>query len=193
MYYALNVTRRLLNLQTYLLRDVAVGQSVLVPIDDEVFFDFDAFVFSAKSIFSGTILEASKSLHDEVQPLFREMASRAKRELLDPMLDVIRNAVVHLNNVGSGFGSTAMLTNAGDSWKVEIRTAFHTTDGRDVELIALFLYLLGKTSGFVMEALGLLLLHVFLKFGKPTRNVGYVSGGVEVRLSDFRIPGMNFA
>jgi hypothetical protein len=189
IYYASNFLNNLLNLSTY---EIAVehGKTVMVPIPDDIYFDFDAFIFSAKSIFSGTIVGKAKVLHKDVSPLFVTLASRAKKEFIDPLLNRIRNEVVHL--YGSSIGSLAKLTNQGDRWTVEIATAFYTVNNREVELISLFFHVLGKTTTLVMDILGLFLLHIFKKFGTPDKDFGYVSGGVEVRLSDYNIPGMHF-
>jgi hypothetical protein len=104
----------------------------------------------------------------------------------------VRNEVVHLNAYGSIIGSLTKLTNQGDKWGVQIVTAFYSVNKNEVELIELFFCLFRKTTTLVMEILGLFLLHIFKKFGKPEKNFGYVSGGAEIRLSDYKIPGMEF-
>jgi len=188
LYYAKNFLTNLLNLQCVQLKPAAIGETIGVPVQDDIFFDFDAFVFSAKSIFSQDILKKSQTLHKDAAVPFRRLALEAKRNFIDPILNNVRNEVVHLNVYGSSIGSFVRLTNLGDRWAVRILTTFYTADGKEIDLIDLFLRIFNPTRDLIMQILGAFLLHLFRTFGKPERNAGYVSDGAEIRIADFPIP-----
>ncbi len=188
LYYSDNFLTHMKRLAAFPLRTPGMGETVGVPVQDEIFFDFDAFVFGVDSLFSGSILKRSRALDRHVVPVFRDMAERAKRDFVDPYLKVVRNEVVHLNAYGSNLGSFARLTNRGNNWGVHVLTTFRTADGAELDLIALFFRIYDQTTIFTWQILGIFLLHMFLSYGKPTRDVGYVSDGAEVRLSNFPIP-----
>lgn len=191
LYYAKNVLDHLLNLEA-IQDDADIGHVIVVPVRDEVFFDFDAFVFSAKSIFSQTMLKRADALHKDAAATFRQLAFQAKRNLIDPLLNNVRNEIVHLNVYGSSIGSVAMLTNLGDRWGVQIFTTFYTGDGKEVDLIELFLQIFNPTQQLIMQILSVFLVHLFKNYGKPEKDLRYVSDGGEIRLSDYPVPGVSF-
>jgi len=191
LYYAENYLQRIAKLQFDVRFPNIKEPTIKTSIGDEIYFDFDSFVFSCKSICEGKIIERSKYLHPDVKPLFDKKAEELHRTFIEPILNKVRHEVVHLNYFGSSFGSMAEITRKEDGYDIKIQTTFYTLDGKNIDLNEMFNILFINMEKLFIDISGLLLLHLFKTFGVPEKNVKFDASGIPIDYSYFNMPGVD--
>lgn len=159
-----------------------------VPVDDDIFFYFDALIFSSKSLFDKNIYKGFRSLHHKSHEIAEPLLDMYKRDFDIKILNTIRNEVVHLDFVGSSFTSHAVVECDESPVRIKIESMFKKKDtGEVLDLLDLFRIILQCTSDFFLASASVIIHHYFMLLGPPIKNLGLHSGGIIVRLSDFDI------
>lgn len=165
--------------------------TIMTPVDDAIYFHFDAFIFSCKSICERNMIDRAQGLHPKVKPLFEKKAKELYDNFIKPILQDIRDEVVHLNYFGSSTGSIAEVTKTDTDIDMKFKTAFYLLHGKDIELIDTFNMIFQNMEKLFIDISGLLLLHLFYKFGLPEKNITVNATGIPVDYSYFKIPGIH--
>ena len=172
---------------------LAEGQEIGIPISDDLFFDFDAFVIACKSVMEGNIAKRAKALHPSVKPVFDQIAANTKANFIDPYLKDIRNEVAHLKSLGTSTGSMAFLKRESNIIKIRLHSNFVTFLGKKpIELSDLFNTVLSGFISVCWNISGVFIAHYFLKYGAPSKNMRYGYNGSTISLSEIQIPGFAF-
>ena len=184
MYYAESFIEHLnkieIDLRTY---HNDKGNTFMAMIPDDIFFDFDAFVFSCKSIVEGNMMARSKGFHPSVKNAFNEYAESTFHRFVKSYLTPLRDEVVHLNNFGSAISSMAGIKND----KLHIR-AFNYTD--DFELQKVFETILIEMTSIIKNVAVFIMLHECNLWGFPKKDTTFSTGYSNYKISDYiKIPG----
>ncbi len=160
-----------------------------IPIDDEIFFDYDAFIFSSKSAFDKRLTKGVSLLYNRSYEIFRPLIDDYSKKFVKPILDRIRNEIVHLNLMGSSYSSHAQVSRDNGSVEFRIMSTFYSKDDSEVlDLLKLFMVIFENVKNYFWQVSAIILHHYFSIIGLPIRNVGIESNNCVVRLSDFEIP-----
>lgn len=176
MYYAVNFLEKYTEAVRGLIPEVSIGRR-MVPISDDVFFDFDAFVFSAKSIVEGNILRGAKRLHPDVRTPFMTFSKEKFKDFIQTRLRPIRDEVVHLNNFGTAIGSFVHINE-------DHKFFFHTEYSPDVDLIGLFADILANMSDIIVTISRYIILHECYLWGFPRDGETFKYGDHCIKISD---------
>ena len=174
------------------LTELSEGQEVGVPVPDHIYFDFDAFVISYKSVLESNIVKRAQSLEQRLIPVFLQIAEKAKASLIDPWIKPIRDECTHLNTFGTSIGSIAWIKLQNDSLIIRLNSNYKTFRGRQAELTELFKIILDGFLDICWKVSGIFLAHAFIKFGAPQKNICYNHSGFSVSLSEIEMPGFQF-
>lgn len=161
---------------------------VMTTIKDDIFFEFDAFVFSLKSLTEENIVNNAKKLDKESLKAFKIFSSLHFNNFVKPFLIPIRNEVTHLNNFGTAIGS---LISISKEQKVSIRCNYKNIDGKDLDLIQIFNLFIEKTFDLIDNLLGIFIHHNFVRWGIPDNDIYYCNYNLKVNHKDFRIPNFD--
>ncbi|RHX83924.1 hypothetical protein [Leptospira stimsonii] len=150
------------------------GFSTIIP--DSIFFEFDSFVLTARTILDKNIHRRfQREFLDRRKSSYNQLAQDVNLYLLKPLLKIIRDEVTHLNHHGTSFGSIANFKLREDQWEMTIYSNF-TIDGRRGDLIFIFGYILRSINKFVREIIHLLRDEVLERFGQPNEKAVLISG-----------------
>jgi hypothetical protein len=178
MYYAENFMKTLGKIENDLKTRYDFKSELMTVISDDIYFDFDAFIFSCKSIVEGKIMERSKGFHSSVKNDFNNYAKSTFNRFVKSYLTPLRNEVVHLNNFGSAIGSMAWIKNN----KLHIR-AFDYSD--DLELQKVFTTILTEMTSIINKVSVYIMLHECELWGFPEKDITFSTGYNEYKISDF--------
>jgi len=179
MYYADNFVKNLNIVEIGLKeRHDFSAEEILTIIPDNVFFDFDAFLFSCKSIVEGNIIKRAKGLHHNVRKEFMAYSKKVFETFIKTYLTRLRDEVVHINNFGSAIGSMAHIKKG----QIMIR-AFDYSE--EMELKKIFMTVLIFISDIIKNVAKFIMLHECYLFGFPTKDLKFVTGFGEYKVSDF--------
>jgi len=171
------------------LMELAEGQEIGVRVPDHIYFDFDAFVISCKSVLESNIIKRAQSLEQRLIPVFLQIAEKAKASLIDPWIKPIRDECAHLNTFGTSIGSMAWIKLQKDSLIIRLDSNYKTFRGKRAELTELFNIILDGFIDICWKVSGIFLAHAFSKYGAPQKNICYNHSGFSVQLSEIEIPG----
>jgi hypothetical protein len=154
------------------------GQELMTMISDNIFFDFDAFLFSCKSIVEGKVMQRAKGLHDKVRKEFMTYSKNAFETFIKNYLTPLRDEVVHINNFGSAIGSMVHIKNG----QIMIR-AFDYSE--EMELKRIFTTVLTYMNDIIKNVAQFIMLHECYLFGFPTKDIKFVTSFGEYKVSDY--------
>ena len=180
MYYAENFINKLIEIKTQLeSREDLKGQSeIMIVIQDDIFFDFDAFVFSCKSLVEGKIVERSKKFHPKVKDQFLKFAKKTFGSFIKGYLTPLRDEVVHINNFGSASGSMVRIKDN----KISIK-AFDFSE--ELELQKVFDKILNEMSNIITEIATTIMYHECYLYGFPTKEITFDFHGFKYKASEY--------
>ena len=171
---------------------LVAGQEIVVPVPDNVYFDFDAFVIACKSVLESNIIKRAQSLEQRLIPVFLQIAEKTKASLIDPWIKPIRNECAHLNSFGTSIGSMAWIKRENDSLIIRLDSNYKTFHGKRAELTELFSKILDGFIDICWKVSGIFFAHSFIKYGAPRKNICLNHSGFSVHLSEINIPGFQF-
>lgn len=179
MYYAENFVSNLIKVERDLRSRYDFERSDFATIiPDDIFFDFDAFVFSCKSIMEGKIMERSKGFHPSVKDTFCKYARLTFDRFVTSYLTPLRDEVVHLNRFGSAAASMAWIRNS----KLHIR-AFDYSD--NFELQRVFEKILVEMSSIINRVTVFIIRHECCLWGFPQQDAVLSTKYGDFKVSDF--------
>jgi hypothetical protein len=167
------------------------NRSLSVRIDDDIFFDFDAFIFSCKSIFEESAIKRAKKFKPKIRSMFEELTNETYLKFIKPYLLNIRNEVVHLNNFGTAIGSFIQINVKDHKYGFKLKCNYKDNSGNELDLISIFFYILDNFINVIQKLLGIYLLHYIETWGTPENNIELNIFGQEISFNDFNIPGFD--
>jgi len=167
--------------------ELSEGQEVGVPAPDHIYFDFDAFMISCKSVMESNIVKRANSLEQKLIPVFIQIAEKAKASIIDPWIKPIRNECIHLNTFGTSIGSMAWIKMQNDSLVIRLISNYKTFHGERAELTELFKIILNGFLDICWKVSGIFLAHAFIKYEAPQKNICYKHSGFSVSLSEIEM------
>ncbi|MBL6447624.1 hypothetical protein JMN32_15000 [Fulvivirga sp. 29W222] len=179
MYYAENFVMNLESINDKLSKHPDFStKEFITAIPDNIFFDFDAFLFSCKSLVEGKVIERGKEFHSQVLNKFMKYSKKTFNQFIQTYLNPLRDEVVHLNNFGSAIGSMVHIKD-GD---IMIK-AFDYSD--EMELQKVFNEILTNMSDIIKNLAQFIVLHECHHFGFPTKDSKFSTGYGDFQISDF--------
>ena len=165
LYFAENVLKKMGEIEAMQKQNaISPGENYLTGVESDVWFEFDAFVISAKSIFEGNIIKWSKNLETECNARLDEIAKEYKKSFIDPFLVKIRDEVIHINNYGSALGSLADFDSQGKL--ISLRSGFYTIDNKNMDLIELYFAILDTICKLIDKTYRIMLDNIILTTGE---------------------------
>ena len=174
------------------LTELSKDQEFGIQVPDHIYFDFDAFVISCKSVLEGNIIKRAQNLEKRLIPVFLQIAEKAKASLIDPWIKPIRDECTHLNTFGTSIGSIALIKLQNDTLIIRLNSNYKTFRGKQAELTELFKIILNGLIDICWKVSGIFLAHAFIIYDAPQKNICYNHSGFSVSLSEIEIPGFQF-
>lgn len=192
LYFAKNFTNKLL-VVVEKSKKFKNGTNVGFPIDDRLYFDFDAFLFSARSLLDiemaekikrGINRETNKQLNAELRKRFYGITTETLNNFIQ-LIKKYRNEVTHSKQFGSAFGSMA---NKLPSGEILIQTDFTDNEGKMENLANVFIKVFDDLVPIVLDIFNLFRDYYTTKYGEPSKpDIKYNCGGVVIDISiDFK-------
>jgi hypothetical protein len=181
MYFATNFITHIDQIIDEIKSDQSYNGSterMVKPITHAPYFDFDAFVFSCKSIVEGNVVNRAKHLHPKIRKEFEKYSKNVFKTFINAYLNPIRNEVVHLQNHGSAIGSMVIVEN--NTYKFP---AFRYSE--ETELVFVFKTILIEMSYIIRAVSRFIMLHECYSWGFPVKDIQFNSGNSSINLSDF--------
>ena len=188
LYFARNILNKLNDLIEKLDFNNENNQYI-VPVRDDIFFEFDAFIFSCKSILEGSTIEKAKKFDPITKKYFDVLAKKSLETFIKPFLKPLRDEIVHLNNYGTAIGSLLFIEKKENSLVIKLKTNFYKNNKDDIDLIYLFFHIFDNIIEIINKLLGIFIHHYFISWGVPKRNIKYNNLNLEINFDDFDIPG----
>lgn len=160
------------------------SESFGTMVSDDIFFEFDAFIYSSKSIFEGKMHKRLKNIFKTDASEYNELSERIFSSTIRPVLMFIRNEVVHLNRFGTSFGSMAHVEKTDNGWKISLPSNY-SMNGKQADLIELFLLIFDNINRFVGEIITMLSETIYAEFGMPEKEINFNCGNVSVKIPSF--------
>jgi len=143
---------------------------IMVPIENDIYYEFDAFISSAKSIAEEKMHKRMlENIHESLLAKYEKLAKDYYNNFLEPYLSPIRNEVLHLNNLGSSIGSMAKLMKLNNGFEIKIDTDF--LPDKKIDLIELYMFCINKINSFVNEMIYIFEEDTYLRYGKPEKKL----------------------
>lgn len=171
--------------------DSDTDEGIKIKIDNDVFFDFDAFVFAAKTLSDKNVRASIDELSQRARSALLDYYCTFVRTYVKPVLNRFRNEIVHVGDHGSSTFPTALVQKNGDVWAIFLPSAFQAGEGSVWEITALFDKIFRHTIEQIWKTSGCFLLHYIEKLGLPDRVPGFETAHAKVEISDFDIPGFS--
>ncbi len=179
MYYAENYLQNLERIEVELKEKSHLNsKNFLMPISDAIFFDFDAFLFSSKSIVEKKMINRASGMHLKIKNEFLTYAKDTLNNFIEPYLKPFRNEVVHINNFGSSFGSLVHIKDNKLFFK-----AFSLKN--EIDLHEIFITVLKNISEIIKNIAKFTMLHDCYTFGFPDKTKSFNTGYHNYSFSDF--------
>jgi hypothetical protein len=146
---------------------VPLNETYGFQVGPEAYFDFDAFLYSAKSLFEGNIvLKGKKYFTKERRSRFLKIAREAYDGFIKSFLTPFRNEAVHLNYLGTSTSQMALLSNQNGTISVRMHTTF-LVNGQEQNLLDIYHVLLALSLQ-VVRNLALIMIQEYASvFGRP--------------------------
>jgi hypothetical protein len=152
---------------------------VITHVSDEIYYNFDAFVMSAKSIVEGGIAKKARKLQPPVWDEFEKFSKPKFDGFIKNYLAPCRNEVVHLLSQGSAWHSSAYV----DEERNIFFRGFKLK--KEDELLNMFETILNEMSEIIDKVCRLLMENTCLLYGYPEKDVTFRSSTNIVNLSAF--------
>lgn len=149
--------------------DKIVNDTSVIQIDDTIYFNFDAFVFSCKGVLESNLYKRlSDNIDKQLKPDFDNFAAKAKAAFIDPLLTILRNEIIHVNYGGSGgYFNTALIETNSDGKNIRIYSNFRRND-IPVDLLELFSEVLTNMDSISEGMTKFISKDIYLRFGTPS-------------------------
>ena len=165
----------------------------MFPIDDGLYFDFDAFLFSARSLVDiemakkikrGINRESNKQLKEELGKRFGGITTETLKSFI-PLIDKYRNEVTHTKQFGSSIGS---MVNKLPSGEILVQTDFTDNEGKMENLANVFIKIFDGLVPIVLDIFNLFRDYYTTKYGElPKSAPKYNNRGVVIDINiDFK-------
>lgn len=173
LYFAKNFSNKLF-VVVEKSKELENGIDVAFLIDEGLYFDFDAFLFSARSLVDiemakkikrGINRESNKQLNKELGKRFYGITTETLNNFI-PLITKYRNEVTHTKQFGSSIGSMA---NKLPSGEILIQTNFADNEGRMENLANVFAKIFDDLVPIILDIFNLFRDYYTTKYGKPSK------------------------
>lgn len=184
LYHARNfITKALIALKNNESK-IQHNSTIGFQIGPEVYFEFDAFLYSCKSIFEENIkIKGSQYFSKERKKEFLQIAQDAYQKFVSKILTKLRNEAVHLNYFGTSISQMMLVTDHQGERTIILHTTFKDANNEDLNLMQLFVTLLQLSNDVVQKIIRLVIKEVIDGFGVPN----YLSTEYHLGHSIFKI------
>jgi hypothetical protein len=166
-------------------KDLNNGQDFMSVISDDIFFIFDAYLFSCKGIFEKNIYRSNNNISDDLAKKLAEIGQEHKSQSLFKMLRIMRNEVAHLNAYGSGIGSSIHIKSVANESNFSIPTEFTDENNERLCLISISTNIWQLVHSIISDIFNIIFTETIRRYGIPRNDSEYHCGELSVRLSDF--------
>ena len=179
MYFASNFLRKYDRISDEIKeRNNPSNEPYITMVTDDIFFEFDAFLFSCKSIVEGNSIKKAKGMNPHVYKEYLNFSKMAFETFIKTYLNPLRDEVVHINNFGSAMGSSVKV----EEGKLFFR-AFNYSD--NMELRGVFDTILENMSTIIRSVATFFMQNDCLTHGYPLKDISFKSYGENFKISDF--------
>lgn len=187
LYHAKNFINKVLTILKDNESKIQHNNSIGFQIGPEVYFEFDAFLYSCKSIFEKNIKDkGSQYFSKDRKNAFSQIAQEAYQKFVPKTLSSLRNEAVHLNYFGTSISQMILITDREGEKTVKLHSTFINDNGQELNLMDLFINLLQLSNDVVQKIITLVIEEIISKFGAPNNLTTQYNVGKSVfKIEDF--------
>jgi hypothetical protein len=136
LYHAKNFVNKILKILKDNESKIQHNNTIGFQIGPEVYFEFDAFLYSCKSIFEKNIKNNGLQYFTQNRKkAFSQIAQDAYQKFVSKTLSTLRNEAVHLNYFGTSVSQVILITDHEGEKTVKLHTTFKDVNGQELNLI----------------------------------------------------------
>lgn len=168
LYHAKNFITKVLQFIKDKENKVPRNDTIGFQIGPEVYFEFDAFLYSCKSILEGNMKDKGKLYFSKNRKSrFTQFALTAYQEFVSDFLTPLRNEAVHLNYLGTSISQMIFITDCDGEKKIKLHSTFKTSSGQELNLIEIFTSLFQLSNDVLNKIILLVIEETIDKLGMP--------------------------
>ncbi|MFC1770039.1 hypothetical protein ACFLZI_03185 [Nitrospirota bacterium] len=187
LYHANNFITGLLDIAESNIDKVPVNDKLGFQIGPNIYFEFDAFLYSCKSIFEENILNKGKQyFRDDRKARFIEIAKASHDGFIKNMLLDFRNEAVHLEYWGTSISQVILIGNRDGKIDLHLHSTFKNASGDEFNLIDVFMRLCSESCRVLRDIFTLVIKEMISKHGTPNKiDIKLHSGSSIFKIKDF--------
>ncbi len=150
LYHAKNFIIKVLQFVKENENNVTKNNTTGLQIGLEVYFEFDAFLYSCKSIFEQNIQKQGLLyFSDDRKSTFEKISQSAYERFISNFLRPLRNEAVHLNYLGTSISQIIFITDGEGKKEIRLHTTFKDKNGQELNLMEIFIALFQLSNDVV--------------------------------------------
>lgn len=168
LYHAKNFITKVLQFVKDSENKVPQNNTIGFQIGPEVYFEFDAFLYSCKSIFEENIKNKGVLYFSKDRKSgFMQLARTAYQRFVSNFLSILRNEAVHLNYLGTSISQMILVTDRDGEKEIKLHTTFKTSNGQELNLMEIFVTLFQLSNDVIKKIIMLVIKETIDKLGMP--------------------------
>lgn len=185
LYHAKNFIKNLLEFAKKHDEKISENGTIGFPIDLDIYFEFDAFLYSSKSLFEKNMLTNGKIYFSNEQKIkFIEIAKEAHKNFIYNFLKPFRDEAVHLNYLGTSISQVALVECDHGRKNIILHSTFRI-NGRELNLLEVFETLFSLNNEVLKKIILLVIKEYITRYGMPKKlDVEYHVGQTKFKISD---------
>ncbi len=189
LYHAKNFINNLLEFVKKHNDKIPENSTIGIPIGLDIYFEFDAFLYSSKSIFEKNMLTKGQSYFSKEQKTnFLKIAKAAHQNFISNFLAKFRDEAVHLNYLGTSISQVAFVTSEQGRKNITLHSTFRK-NGQELNLLEVFATLFSLNNEVLKQIVLLVIKEYIDRYGMPKRlDIEYHVGHSKFKLGDFINP-----
>ena len=167
-------------------KDFNNEQEFMSVISDDIFFIFDAYLFSCKSLFEKNIYLSNNNISGDLATKLVVIGKDYNKGLFHKILGFMRNEVTHVNAYGSSIGSMIHIKNTASELNYSIPTEFTDDKNKRLCLIVISSNIWQLAQPIISDIFDIICTETIRRYGVPSKDTEYHWGESSVKLSDFK-------
>ncbi len=186
LYHAKNFIKILLEFVKMYSDKIPENGTIGIPIDLDIYFEFDAFLYSSKSVFEKNILTKGRSYFSKEQKtIFLKIAKVAHQNFISNFSTKFRDEAVHLNYLGTSISQVAFMEGLQGRKNITLHSTF-PKNGQELNLLEVFETLFSLSNEVLRQIVLLVIKEYIARYGMPKRlDVEYHVGHSIFKAGDF--------
>ncbi len=186
LYHAKNFIKNLLEFVKNHNEQIPENGTIGFPIGLDIYFEFDAFLYSSKSLFEKNMLTKGQRYFSKAQKtIFLEIAKEAHKNFISNFLTKFRDEAVHLNYLGTSISQVALVTSDHGRKNITLHSTFQK-NGQELNLLEVFTTLFSLNNEVLKQIFLLVIKEYINRYGMPKKSdMEYHVGHSKFKIGDF--------